>query len=67
MVVILVDDPADCEFFPEMETYVPSLNVVELDRDIAEEDMQAYQEEAPSSRTRHTYFDEDVEVLGLKL
>jgi len=45
LVVLLVDDPEDCEFFPEMEAYVPTVNAVHLDRDIEEEHFEAYQED----------------------
>lgn len=40
-----MDDPEDCEFFPEMEAYVPTVNAVHLDRDIEEEHFEAYQED----------------------
>ena len=30
--ILLVDDPEDCDFYPEMEVYDPRINVVELER-----------------------------------
>jgi hypothetical protein len=44
-VILLVDDPADCEFYPEMEVYNAALNVVDLDRDIEEEEFETAEDE----------------------